>query len=350
MRDIYSLYASYGNNQEKWTYQIGLRAETVSVETLAEETDLSTGERTEYPFKNDYIGIYPSVFVTFNPSEKNGYQFSYSRRVDRPGVGQVNPIPEWNTPLISQFGNQELLPQFTNSLEVNYIRQFEKGSVTGGVFYRIIEDEINQAVLIDRANLGTGRIILTWENFDTTSAYGLELSGNYRPTKWWNFNASFDLYSQSQKGFAETLDPTIPDPEEDDIVVEEVEVTNVIYNLRMFNNFKVSEKVSFSLFGLYRGRNKGLQFEMAPMYFVNAGFRYNFLSDNRATFSLNFNNILNTQEIAITGQRPFLQEAMFQPEFSTIYGSLSYRFGGGKYRAKSRKRRDNDEKSGGGFL
>lgn len=350
MRDIYSLYASYGNNQEKWTYQIGLRAETVSVETLAVETDLSTGERTEYPFKNDYIGIYPSVFVTFNPSEKNGYQFSYSRRVDRPGVGQVNPIPEWNTPLISQFGNQELLPQFTNSLEVNYIRQFEKGSVTGGVFYRIIEDEINQAVLIDRANLGTGRIILTWENFDTTSAYGLELSGNYRPTKWWNFNASFDLYSQSQKGFAETLDPTIPDPEEDDIVVEEVEVTNVIYNLRMFNNFKVSEKVSFSLFGLYRGRNKGLQFEMAPMYFVNAGFRYNFLSDNRATFSLNFNNILNTQEIAITGQRPFLQEAMFQPEFSTIYGSLSYRFGGGKYRAKSRKRRDNDEKSGGGFL
>ena len=349
-RDIYSIYASYSDTKDKWTYQLGLRAETVNVETLAIETDLTTGNNTNLPFKNDYIGIYPSVFVTFNPSEKNGYQFSYSRRVDRPGVGQVNPIPEWNTPLISQFGNQELLPQFTNSLEVNYTRQFEKGSLTAGVFYRIIEDEINQAVLIDRANLGTGRIILTYDNFDTTSAYGFELSGNYALTKWWNFNASFDLYAQTQKGFAETLDPTIPDPTENDISVDEVQVDNIIYNLRIFNNFKVSNKVSFSLFGLYRGKNKGLQFEMEPMYFVNAGFRYNFLEDNRATFSLNFNNIFDTQEIAITGERPFLQTANFAPEFSTIYGSLSYRFGGGKYRAKSRKQRDNDEKSGGGFL
>ena len=158
------------------------------------------------------------------------------------------------------------------------------------------------------------------------------------------------MYAQTQKGFAETLDPTLPDPDENDISVDEVEVDNVIYNLRVFNNFKVSDKVSFSLFGLYRGKNKGLQFEMEPMYFVNAGFRYNFLEDNRATFSLNFNNIFDTQEIAITGQRPFLQTANFAPEFSTIYGSLSYRFGGGKYRAKSRKQRDNDEKSGGGFL
>ncbi|MEM1002084.1 MAG: outer membrane beta-barrel protein, partial [Bacteroidota bacterium] len=164
------------------------------------------------------------------------------------------------------------------------------------------------------------------------------------------FNASFDLYAQTQKGFAETLDPTIENPTEADIIVQEVEVDNVIYNIRMFNNFKVSEKVSFSLFGLYRGRNVGLQFEMEPMYFVNAGFRYNFLEDNRATFSLNFNNVFDTQEISITGERPFLQTAMFEPEFSTIYGSLSYRFGGGKYQAKSRKRRDNDEKSGGGFL
>ncbi|MEM1001925.1 MAG: outer membrane beta-barrel protein, partial [Bacteroidota bacterium] len=256
-RDIYSIYASYGKTLEKWTYQIGLRAETVDVETLATETDLTTGEVTNTPFTNDYIGIYPSVFLTYNPSEKNGYQFSYSRRVDRPGVGQVNPIPEWNTPLISQFGNQELLPQFTNSLEVNYTRQFEKGSLTAGVFYRMIEDEISQAVLIDRANLGTGRIILTWDNFDTTSAYGLELSGNYELTKWWNFNASFDLYAQTQKGFAENLDPTIENPTENDIIVDEVEVDNVIYNIRMFNNFKVSEKVSFSLFGLYRGRNVG---------------------------------------------------------------------------------------------
>ena len=168
-RDIYSVYVNYGKTLDKWSYQLGLRAETVTVDALAIDEDLTTNSITEIPFENDYTQVYPSVFVTYNPSEKNSYQFSYSRRVDRPGVGQVNPIPEFNTPLISQFGNQELEPQFTNSIETNYTRNFEKGSLTGGVFYRLIENEINQGVFVDRSDLGSGRVILTNDNFGNTS-------------------------------------------------------------------------------------------------------------------------------------------------------------------------------------
>ena len=77
-------------------------------------------------------------------------------------------LPEWNTPLISQFGNQSLLPQFTNSIETNYTRQLKKGSITAGIFYRIIEDEINQAVFVDRADLN--KVVLSFDNFDNTSS------------------------------------------------------------------------------------------------------------------------------------------------------------------------------------
>ncbi|MBV7267976.1 outer membrane beta-barrel family protein [Winogradskyella luteola] len=349
-RNIYSLYASYSLQKDKWSYQFGLRAETVNVDALALDTDLTNNNVTEFPFENDYTQIYPSAFITYEASEKNSYQFSFSRRVDRPGVGQVNPIPEFNTPLISQFGNPELEPQFTNSVEVNYTRNLEKGSITAGVFYRLIEDEINQGVFVDRTTLGSGRVILRIDNFDNTSAFGFEVSGNYKPTKWWSFNASFDMYGRRQRGFAETLDPTIQNPTEDDIELNNVEVDNLIYNFRVFNNFKVSKKLSFSAFAMYRGKDTGLNFEMDPMYFANLGMRYNFLEDNRATFSLNFNNVFDTQEINILSERPFRQEVNFMPEFNTVYAGLSYRFGGGKYRAKSRKRRDNDEKSGGGFL
>ena len=349
-RNIYSAYVSYSKQLEKWSYQLGLRAETVNVTTFAVDTDLSNNTSTEFPFENDYTQVYPSAFVTYNPSEKNSYQFSFSRRVDRPGVGQVNPIPEFNTPLISQFGNQELEPQFTNSLEVNYTRSLEKGSITAGVFYRLIEDEINQGVFVDRSALGSGRVILRIDNFSNTSAYGVEISSNYRPTKWWSFNASFDVYGRTQRGFAESLDPTIPNPTEDDIVVNNTEVDNLILNFRVFNNFKVTKKLSLSAFAMYRGKDTGLNFEVDPFYFVNLGLRYSFLEENRATFSLNFNNVFDTQEINILSERPFRQEAEFIPEFKTIFASLSYRFGGGKYRAKSRKNRDNDEKSGAGFL
>lgn len=326
--------------------QLGLRAETVNVESEALQTNLSDNSNLFIPFENDYTEFYPSAFVTYNASEKNTFQFSYSRRIDRPGIGQVNPLPEWNTPLISSFGNQELLPKFTNSFELNYTRNLEKGSITGVVFYRIINDEINRAVFIDPADLN--RIILTFDNFDNTSAYGIEVNGSYRFFKWWNVNGSFDLFGQTQRSITERLDVPTDVATVNDIIREEVKVDNVIWNFRVFNNFKVNEDLSFSLFGLYRGKNKGVQFTQDVFAFVNVGMRYNFLEDNRATFSLNFNDIFNTMQFKFEGDRPFPQYGDFNWESRTIFAGLSYRFGGGKYRAKSRKRRDNDVKSDGG--
>jgi outer membrane receptor protein involved in Fe transport len=340
-RDIYSAYATYGKTLEKWSYQVGLRAETVNVDSNAFKKDLTSNEELTIPFENDYFELYPSAFFTYTPTEKNSYQLSYSRRIDRPGIGQVNPLPEFSSALISQFGNQQLRPQFTNSMEVNYTRKLEKGSVTAGVFYRIIEDEIQQAILIDRTNID--RLILTNLNFDNTSAYGIELSSSYRPTKWWSINASFDLYSQTQKSIAESFDTNR------DILLNTVEVDNVAMNLRAFNNFKVNKSLSFSVFGMYRGKNKNIQFEMQDMLMVNLGMRYNFM-EGRANFSLSYNDIFDTMYAQFNGQRPFLQKGQFNFESQQISGRLSYRFGGGKYSAKSRKKRDNDEKSGGGFM
>ena len=310
-----------------------------------ESVDVKADTNAVRSFSNDYVEIYPSAFLTYNPSEKNQYQLSYSRRVDRPGVSQINPIREWSSPLISSFGNTELQPQFTNSIEVNYTRSFEKGSITGGVFYRAISDEINRALFVDRTDLN--KLILTYDNFDDTSAYGVELSGSYKPTKWWSFNSSFDLFSQIQSGFAESLDSDIENPTDEDIVTEYGEANVVIWNFRMFNNFKVTKKLTLSAFAFYRGENKTLQFAIDPMYFVNVGARYS-LWDGKGTFSINYNDIFNTMKFAFEGESPYRQTGEFNWESNTINVNLSYRFGGGKYRAKSRKRRDNDEKSGGG--
>ncbi|EDP95452.1 TonB-dependent receptor domain protein [Kordia algicida OT-1] len=348
-RDIYSVYGTYGKQYEKWSYQVGLRAESVQVDANALSREIETTDVNNIVFENDYVQVYPSAFFTYTPSEKNSYQLSYSRRVDRPGIGQVNPIREWSTPLISSFGNINLEPQFTNSMEVNYTRKLgNKGTITGGVFYRLIEDEINRAVFVDRTDIN--RLILTHDNFDNTSAYGVEISSNFRPTSWWSFNSSFDFFSQTQKGITESLNAPTDVATADNIVRETVEVDNAAWNFRMFNNFKVSKKLNLSAFGFYRGSVQGLQFEMKPMYFVNIGARYSFAQGN-GTLSVNYNDIFNTMEFGFDGQRPFRQVGAFTWESNTVNVAISYRFGGGKYRAKSRKQRDNDEKSGsGGFL
>ncbi|WP_066225253.1 outer membrane beta-barrel family protein [Formosa haliotis] len=346
-RDIYSAYITYSKTYEKWSYQAGARFEQVAEDANALNSNENTTE--SIPFSNDYFQVYPSAFITYNPSEKNTYQFSASRRVDRPGLSQVNPIREWSTPRISSYGNTALQPQFTNSVELNYTRKLGKGTITGGVFYRFIEDEINRAVYIDRNDLN--KVILTYDNFDNTSAYGIELSSNYKPTPWWNFNASFDLYGQTQSGITEILntsDNEIPTP--DDIELTEIEVDNLVWNFRMNNTFKATKRLNFSLFGMYRGAQKSIQFQTKPMIMVNTGLQYSFLND-AATFSFNYNDIFNSMKFEFDQNTPFPATGQFNWESNTWYVGLSYRFGGNSYKALSRKNRDRNEKSsGGGFI
>ena len=342
------IYSGYGNLKSalgKFNYQLGLRIENVNESSKAE----IIGELSNQTLKNtfDYFKVYPSLFVTYAPTEKGSYQLSYSRRVDRPGVGQVNPIRNWTTPLVSQIGNPNLKPQFTNSIETNYTKNLKKGSLTAGVFFRIIEDEINTALLIDR--LDVNRIILSDGNFDNTTAYGIEISSAYKLAKWWQFNASFDYYAQTQKGVSEELTKPVDEATVYDIVRETVEVDNVLWNFRINNSFSASKRLKFSLFTMYRGEEKGIQITRKPMFMVNTGMRYT-LFDNKATLSVNYNDIFDTMKMEFETDRPFAQNGEFNWESNTWYVGFSFRFGGGKYRALQRKRRDNNEKSGGGFM
>ncbi|WP_438710019.1 TonB-dependent receptor domain-containing protein [Aquimarina muelleri] len=322
-RNIHSFYATYGQNFEKWSYQLGARVENYEVEAVF------NGEKV---FEDDIFTIYPSGYLNYTPSEKNSYQLSYSRRIDRPGLNQVNPIREWSTPRIVSIGNPSLDPQFTNSIEANYTKKLDKGSITSGVFYRIINNEINQT-LIENPDVEEGQI-LTFGNFDNNSAYGIEVSSNYKLTNWWSFNASFDLYGQTQKGIIDNISK---------------EVDAVIYNFRVNNSLKATKNLTFQVFGFYRGEQEGVQFKTKPFYFINTGARYSFM-EGKGSVSVNFNDVFNTMRFRFSGDNPYPQNGEFKGETQTVFLGLSYRFGSGKNRKASRKQRDTNEKSGGGIL
>lgn len=335
-RNIYSFYSTFGQTFEKWSYQIGARIEQYDV---AANFNQFGGEQAK--FTDDQFSVYPSAFFSYNPSEKNTYQLSISRRVDRPGLGQINPIREWSTPRVTSVGNPNLKQQFTNSVELNYTRNLEKGSITAGGFYRIINDEISRSVSFDPEDPNGDRLLLSYDNFDKNSAYGFEFSTNYRPTKWWNLNASAEYYFKTVNGIVQDAN-AIP---------TSVEIDNATFNFRLNTNIKASKHLSFSVFGMYRGEDEGLQVTRKPMIMVNTGLRYTFL-DDKATFSFGYNDIFNTMKFAFDGYRPYESEGEFNWESNQWRVGLNYRFGGkNKYRALQRKNRDNNTKSGsGGFM
>ncbi|HSM62298.1 MAG TPA: TonB-dependent receptor, partial [Gillisia sp.] len=186
---IYSLYSTYGQTFEKWSYQLGARLEQYDVEAVLNGTKV---------FEDDYITLYPTAFLSYTLSEKKTLQINYGRRVDRPSLSQVNPVREFSSPRITGVGNPELDPQFTNSVELNYTQNFDKGSLTAGTFYRFIQNEINQTFLLDPED--PSKLILTHINGDDNNAFGIELSGSYKPTKWWSINSSFEVYNSNSRG------------------------------------------------------------------------------------------------------------------------------------------------------
>ena len=327
VRDIYSTYATYSHQFDKITMQIGARFEQYEiVGSFIKGNELEIVE-------DKIFSVYPSAFFTFNPSEKNQFQVSYSRRVDRPSLGQINPIREWSTPRITSVGNPNLKPQFTNSFEFNYTRQLEKGSVTFGTFYRIVNDNITRILNIDP--LDTDKVLLSYTNTDNSNRYGFEASTNYALTQWWRANASVDLYIQKESGTANG---------------NELEVTNNAFNARLSNSFKVSKNFRLQLFAMYRGGGKSIQFEIDPMWMINTGASLNVLK-GKGTFTFRVNDIFEGMKFAFESNNPYPSVGEFNWESRTAYLGFNYRFGGGKSRALRRKNRDKNETEGsGGFL
>ncbi|PZR16193.1 MAG: TonB-dependent receptor [Flavobacterium psychrophilum] len=337
--DIYSAYATFGQKFDKFSYQIGARLESYKV-----EADFNHGYAG---FKDDYITVYPSAYLTYNINEKNMMQISYGRRVDRPSIEQTKPIREFSTPLFTSFGNPELRPQFTNSVEWNYTKMFGKGSsVTGGIFYRFVNDEISRIFYPNETTPDNDNDqIMSYGNFDKTYSYGFEVSMNYRIFKWWDIQPAIDFSSIRQRGMISQLVAGTTNDYE--FITKTVDVN--AFNARLNSNFRVNDRLSFNLFGFYRGPVSSVQNKSKEMYKIDSGARYTLL-DNKMSLSVRFNDMFKTMRYGFDSNNPFTQSGEFRWESRTVYFGINYMFGGGKNRAMQRKQRDDNTKQGGGGM
>jgi outer membrane receptor protein involved in Fe transport len=341
-RNIHSVYTNIGKQWKKWSAQVGVRIEQYEIkgdfERVTTATNSSENSNDSNTITDKIFTAYPSLFLNYKASDKNSFNFNYSRRVDRPSIGQISPIREWSNPLIESRGNPSLEPQFTNSFEVNYTRLAKIGSITGGVFYRLINEEIGRVIFKNPDN--PAQDIISFNNFDNNKAYGVEVSANLKFAKWWSVNASSDAYFKTVRG---TVENGITGEQERG----EADVT--VFNARLTNNFIANKNLRFNMFAMYRGADLGLQFERKPMYRMDVGSSYNIL-DGKGTITVRFNDMFQTMRFAFDGNIPYRQTGSFNWESRSFYIGFNYAFGGGKNKALQRKQRDANETQGGGGM
>ncbi len=321
-RDIYSSYLMYSTTLGKFNLNLGSRFEYYLV-----DASFNQEQSVVELFNQELFNAFPSLFLSYKPSEESNhqYQLSYGRRIERPSFRQVNPIRQTTTPQVLVTGNFALRPQFSNSIEANHIYRFNKGSISSSVFYRRIQDEINRIGIFDQGDPNLLR--LSYDNFDSNNAYGIEVGSNLKLANWWRTNANIEFYTRQQRG---------------NIEGEAVTVQNTLTNLKWTHNFTINKHITASLFGFYSGRQEILQYELKPNYYVNMGLRYNF-ANGKGSLSINANDVFGTQRFAFETYRTVFQEGQFIRDTQQIFFGLSYRLGG-KLSSVSRKKRNNNIK------
>lgn len=320
-RTIFSGYVNYENTFGRWNFQAGLRAEQVE-----EDAKFWIAPSGEGKYTNQYFELYPSAFLTYEVNDRGQLSFNFSRRVDRPNFGQISPMPQWSLATLVNEGNPDLKPQFTHSFEIGYLQKFNKGHFNAVVFYRQINDRIFRYMADHPTDPNI--TIMKWINYDKSNSYGIELSANYKPFKWWNANVSFDLFAN-------------------ELALDGVETTAKPFSIRTNNHFTITNNLSLQHFFMYRGKYAFVQGEMKPRWSMDLGARYSFM-DGRASFTAKVTDIFKQLNAKADLFSPNHGSTITNWESQTFYLGFSYKFGG-DVRKRDIKNKENQSTPGGGL-
>lgn len=187
---VYAAYTTISYQTKNWGYLFGLRAESSQY--------TGTLPDNEVTFENDYpLSLFPSVFITRKINEEDNLQLSYTRRINRPNFFQLMPFTDFSDSLNIQRGNADLLPEFTNSLELTYQNIFTKGnSLLLSAYYKQATDLITNYQFTEfDAILNREVIVTSFTNANTSLAYGIELTFRNAITKKIELTSNLNMYN-----------------------------------------------------------------------------------------------------------------------------------------------------------
>lgn len=184
-QNIAAGYSSFTySTKRKYTLKAGLRYEYTAI-------DAST--RNGAVDLKDYGTLVPSLNVakTINGTS---VKLGYNRRIQRPGLQQLNPNFNSANPQNITVGNPELRPELINNFELGLSRSIRKTFVTAAFFGRISNNTITQ--LRRPSDTLAGAIVTTYANVGRQYTYGTNLFANIAVTGKINVGLFFNgLYT-----------------------------------------------------------------------------------------------------------------------------------------------------------
>jgi len=311
--NVYAAYASYSNTIKDFGYKLGLRAEGSNY-----EGELTSTNQT---FTNKYpINFFPSLFLSQKLNNKQELQMSYTRRINRPFFMQMIPFIDSTDQLNWSMGNAALKPEFTNSMEMSYTKNFKgNNSILVSLYYKYSTDLITRYLDTISVNGGEAHPVNTYINANSSQSYGAEFTYQNQVAKWWDVNTNVNIYNSKINT---------------DNITGTSQAAMWSWFAKMNNNFKLPANFKLQLSGTFQSKtnmpvnqNQGFmggppmggaqtasQGYIEANYGIDAALQKNFLKNNTASATFSVSDIFGTRKTN-------------QYSYSDYYNQFSHRLG-----------------------
>lgn len=320
-QNVNAIYSQYGNKFGDFSFLLGLRLENTVMKGSVAAEDLYETSNVDLNFDKNYLGLFPTVNLTYELGERENITLGYNRRINRPRRWYLNPFPSRSSESNVFQGNPDLDPAYASAFDLGYLRRWSKITLTASVYYQRETDSFErvQEETGEVTSSGVSIIRTMPINLSTNDRYGMEAGIMYNPTKWLSLNGSFNYYKFKTEGFYNGVD---------------YGAESTSYFGRFSSKVKLPAKVEWQTNAFYRGAYKNAQTETDGMLSVDMALSKDIIHDN-GTLALNVSDLFNTRKrSSLTTTDTFSSDSEFQWRGRTVNLSFTYRFNQKKQRQR----------------
>ena len=326
--NVYAAYGTYSSAIKDFSYKLGLRAESSDYNGEL----INTGAK----FANKYAAsLFPSLFLSQKLNNKQDVQFSYTRRINRPNFFQLIPFTDYTDKLNITRGNPGLKPEFTQALELSYLKTFTgNNTFLASVYYKHTTNLITRYLTqeVNATNRNTD-LINTYINANSSYAAGAEATAQNYLTKWWDISTNVNVYNSK----INTSNVSNGKPQA------------ALWSMyaKFNSNFKLPSNFAIQFTTTYQSKtnlpvntNTGMmgppmqqsqsasQGYIKPSWGMDLAVKKSFLKNNAAAVSLSISDIFKTRlQSQYSSSTYFTQEYTSLRDPQMVRLNLSYRFG-----------------------
>lgn len=307
--NINAAYVNFNKTWDRWSTQLGLRAENTNVE--AEQVTLDS------IYTTSYTQLFPSMAVQRSLNEKHDLGITLSRRIQRPNYEQLNPFKFFIDNTTYKAGYPYLRPALTYSAELSHT--FKKRFITT-FGYSNTKDNITQ--VIQPSETEDSVTVQTDKNLAEVNSFTLSASYSFQITKWWSNVNNFTGWYSHFTGFLANTNLSNGSP---------------AFSVYTNNNFTLGKGFRAELTFWYQSRQVYGFFDLKNMWTLGAGVQKSILKD-KGTIRLNANDIFwRGLPRATSVYNSYQEDFVVKRETRQISLSFNYRFGDKKLQPTRRR-------------